>query len=136
MRVRIFIDGVWKNHSELVQHVLGLHRERLLEKMPMLAEKFDFKPPARIDLKPMNPRHHCIITTAGRYWYVPGRGYSILINMPYCFVRRDKGLWVVDHEAAHIAAGIKFEEWGHGKYFKAICKFARGTRCKTCHYCS
>ncbi|MDA8239589.1 MAG: hypothetical protein M0Z67_04360 [Nitrospiraceae bacterium] len=36
------------------------------------------------------------------------------------------GRWVMAHEMSHIAAGLKFDEWGHGRNHKRIYQFCRG----------
>lgn len=53
----------------------------------------------------------------GRAIYNPFAGYIIAMNIPYCSDMHDKGLWVIDHECAHIASTIKHKDWRHGERF-------------------
>lgn len=71
----------------------------------------------------------------GRLQWVPGKGFEVIINAVYCSVLPDQGRWVIDHELAHIATALKYDDRSHGKTFREVCKFIRGNKCLSCKYC-
>ncbi len=116
-------EGRWNNQG--VRDLFEIHKERLAKVMPALAERYDFKCPKRIVLKPLDIRSP-YSATGGRYFWIPRQGFSIALNPIYCLTRKDKAIWVIDHETAHIVAGIKFDEWTtHREPHKSIYNFCR-----------
>jgi hypothetical protein len=113
----------WK-HPKLL-NILELHRERILASMPIMAEEYRFRLPGRIVLRPLEIKGPYSVK-AGRYYWEPGKGFSIALNLIYCALQKDKGLWVSDHEMAHIVSGIRFNAWTtHREPHSSIYNFCR-----------
>lgn len=123
MQVIIKIGGRWKDDRRAYK-LFRLHTKRVKTTMKRLSKTFRFRPPKQIILRPLYYKGN-LGACYGRAIYDPFSGYSIAINITACQNMLDKGLWVVDHECAHIAANIKHKDFGHGERFQrfyAACK--------------
>lgn len=115
MQVIINIGGRWKGDRK-AHKLLELHAERINVTMNRLAKAFKFRLPKDIILRPLYFKGD-FAAAYGRAIYNPFAGYIIAMNIPYCSDMHDKGLWVIDHECAHIASAIKHKDWRHGERF-------------------
>lgn len=118
VKVIIKVGGRWKGDRE-VETLFALYAERIMKTMRRQAEDMRFRLPGKISLRPFYFKGE-ISNIYGRARYEPYSGFSILISVPDCINLPDKGLWVVDHECAHIASAIKHKDWSHGEKFHEI----------------
>lgn len=114
--MRIIRETFGKYKQAHWKMVMDLYHERVLEVLPALSQKMDFKLPEKFILRPL--------ATKGGKSKVNGRArfdgheeYSIIMCLENSTIMNDYGVWVVDHECAHIACGIKYKNWSHDKVF-------------------
>ncbi len=113
-------------------NLLAKHKDRLAKKFPIMFDWLKIKPPKQIVLRPFFREY---AQSSGQLVWDPMKGFEVVINAEYCSHLPDKGIWVADHELAHIGTILKYNDWTHKQRFRDICKFVRGRNCRKCRYC-
>ena len=52
--------------------------------------------------------------------WLPKTGYSISMNVELCIGQTNWGIWVLNHELAHLYEAWACNQWTHGKKFREI----------------
>ncbi len=102
MRIVTSIGGRWKG-CEDSKILFAIHKERARKLFSSLPRLYGVRPPDELTLRPFYFKGQ-ESRINGRALYINGRGYFILLSVPDCMAMPDKGLWVMDHEVAHIIA--------------------------------
>jgi hypothetical protein len=124
-RLKIYIEarGRYKNCQETWQ-LLEKYAERLQRVLPMVARLFGVRVPKGIILRPMYVKKD-YYPYHGRAQYETGKGWQILMNIETCKHMKDKGMWVLDHEIAHVIDCLKHYNITHGKRFQRVYEICR-----------
>lgn len=117
MKIIIKCGGRYKN-DEKAEKLLDYHADYIDNLMSVLKEKFKFRLPGKLVLRPLYYGDYAAM--AGRFNYTPDKGYSMALNIEECRKRKNKEEVVVRHECAHFANIMMHKEWGHGKKFRKI----------------
>lgn len=96
--------------------MMDIYEERIREVLPALARSMRFKLPPYIRLRPLYVKNGKSYMNGWARWS-NWEGYSIVMCVESCNQMEDYGIWVAEHEAAHIACIIKHSDWTHGRTF-------------------
>jgi hypothetical protein len=126
MEIIVKVGGRWKKDG-VVHNWFYKCKGRINTTMEHLASRYEFQRPSELLLRPLYCRTDGPYLYNGRAQYRPWEGYSILLVPPALMDMHDRGMHIVDHEACHIAAAIKWDDWSHGKRFRDMLSSCRKT---------